>query len=311
MTMTLKRLYSEVYNMLMTLFIFMAAAVLIQKLLLVSTDPWMGVLYLSPCFLAYFLGRFLHGRKLLIALPVGLIVLAALALIPIKLTWEISIFSVIAYVAIPILTFILYNMPYISGRKLIGAKRFVGGLLLYMGCLLFKGSHYESYTSFVNIAMLIFLVFGLFAFNRENLRDAAKQGEEGDKMIFPPNLRRNNSIMLSAIILFGFAAANVAFLRNMARGVMNFFLGILKAIIAFIVKMTGRGDDLIPQEEEPGEFTGMVGDMPATQDSFIQKLIDILILIVLIIAILLILYFILKKMKNILAKLPEIGRAHV
>jgi hypothetical protein len=69
--MAVRRLNNEIYNAVMTFFIFIAAAILIQKLLLVNLAPWVGVLSCLPCFLAYFAGRAMYRKSCFWSFPPG------------------------------------------------------------------------------------------------------------------------------------------------------------------------------------------------------------------------------------------------
>ncbi|NLM61407.1 MAG: hypothetical protein GX193_04955, partial [Clostridiales bacterium] len=89
------RLYSEIYNFIMMLMIFVASAVLIQKGFWGHIGPWTGVLYCSPCVAAYIAGRLLHGRNPVLSILSGILLSFALSAIPIMLVWEANIYAII------------------------------------------------------------------------------------------------------------------------------------------------------------------------------------------------------------------------
>lgn len=300
--MTSKKLYRETYNFLMTALIFLAVTTLFQKLLLKDLAPWVGVLYFTPCFLAYPLGRFLHGKRPLIAVPIGLFSSLAFSAIPILLSWQVGILTIICYALTPVFTFILFNMVYISGGTLVGSKRYIGGIIIFLINAFFKGAHYESYATFVNVAAFIFLVAGLITFNRENLRDATSHGSSSSTTRFPPGMRKNNIILVTVIIVLGLMIASIKSLSTLAADAVIFIIFLIVSLFNLIGKFMGIGGT---GEPPTGSSEPMMGGEIKDQNPIIEMIVQIVIILIIVAAIAGLLYGLYKLIKNLIKHMPD------
>jgi len=302
--LAMKRLYNEVYNMIMTLFIFLAAAILMQKLLLPHLPAWSGVLYCSPCFLVYFIGRALHSKKPVLVIPVGIVASLALSAIPIYFAYELSLLPIIAFVLMPVLTFTLFSMPYITGSNTIGSGRFVSGLIIFVLCIIFGGAHADSYKSYLNTSAIIFLVAGLFTFNRENLKDASKQDPRVSKGRFPPGMRRSNTIMLITLVAIGLVVANFEKLRIFITEAAKFVVRMFFALIYFILSLIAGGGGGA-SDDTGGSISPFPGGEAKPPNPIVEMIVRIVVIIVIIAAALFALYVLIKFIKKIIKNLPD------
>jgi hypothetical protein len=242
-------------------------------------------------------------EKLFLVIPAGLIVCAVLSLIPILLTWEVSILSAIAYVLIPILTIVVFCMPYITGHNLIGSGRFMSGLVLFIAGIFFGGAHGESYTAFTNTAAIIFLIAGLFTFNRENLRDATKQGEAASRVRFPPGMRRNNIIMLVILIILGIVIANFESLRVFAADAVIYIIYLIVQFMLWLGSLMGIGGG--------GGGEGTAGEQPPLggeahqPNPLIEMIVHIIVIAIVVAAVLLIIFALVKAIRKLLTDMPD------
>jgi len=299
-----KKLYAEVYNLIMTLLIFLATAILIQKLLLQHLSAWSFVLYCSPCFTVYFAGRLLHKKKSLFAIPIGIAASLALSAIPIYLSFELSIFPFIAFALVPILTSVLFTMAYVSGPNAMGSSRFVSGLIIFIGGILVGGAHAENYRDFLNTSAIIFLIAGLFAFNRENLREASKQSTMTSKGFFPPGMRKSNAIMIIAMVAVGFVIANFERLRNFIVEAAKFVLRTIFMIIYKIMQLLAGGEGS-GADGAGGDFNPFPGGKTRTPNPIIETIVQIVVIIAIVAAALFVLYILIKTIRKLIKNLPD------
>jgi hypothetical protein len=300
--MVRKRLYNEARNLVMTLFILLTTAILISKILLSHLPPWFGVMYMSPCFLAYFAGRFFHRKRPAYAILAGIATALALSAVPISLAYSTHYLQIIAFILIPILTFVLFIMLFITGPNPVGSGRFMSGLAIFAAAILSGGAHAENYKAFLNATAIIFLVAGLFTFNRENLRDAAKQDPRSSKWHFPPGMRRSNTMMLVCMVGLGFILANIEKLKIFVIEAAKFVVRTFFAILYYILKLLGGGGG--PAGGDTGGDPLFMGGEARTPNPIIEMIVRIIVIIVIVVASILVAYLLFKGIRKFIHNLP-------
>lgn len=300
--MTQRKPFRELYNFIMNALMFLALAVLFQKVLLRDLAPWQGVLYFLPCFLMYPMGRILHSKKPLLAVPIGFFASLLVSLFPILLSWEVGILTIICYILTPVATFIFFTSAYISGGSLIGSRRYITGIGIFLLGAFFKGAHYQSYTLFINISAVLFLVAGLLTFNRESMRDATRHGASVGASRLPPGMRRSNLILVVSLIIIAFLLASVKSLKTLVADIIILIIFAIMAVINFIGKIMGLGGDGAP--EGGGDVGFPMGDLAKTQNPVVEMIVKAIITVILIALALGIIYAIAKLISSLISNMP-------
>lgn len=299
-----KRLYSDIYNFVMMLMIFVASAVLIQKGFWGHLDPWIGVLYCSPCLISYIAGRLLHRKKPIISILAGILLTFALSAVPMMLVLEVNIYAIVGLILIVPGTFSMFMMPFVYGSSIMGSARFITGVVIFLVSIIVGGAYSQSYKPTLNTLAVLYLVAGLFTFNRENLRDAAKFSQKSSgKQKYPPGMRRNNILMLSIMIVLGFLIANINKLKDFIVKAAKFIaLQILRLIYFIINLMAGEGGGA------GGPSTGFPGFMDGgakKPNPIIELIVRIIVIIIIIVAAFLLLFALYRLIKKIIHNLPS------
>ena len=161
------RPYSDIYNFVMMIMTFIAAAVLVQKGFWGHLDPWVGVLRCSPCLLAYIAGRFLHGRNPIISLITGILLSLALSAVSVMLVWKADIYAIIGSVLVAPGTFLMFMAPFAHGSAIMGSARFITGIAIFLVAIIAGGANNEIYRPTLNTMAILYLVAGLYIQPRE------------------------------------------------------------------------------------------------------------------------------------------------
>lgn len=303
--MTRNRLFNELYAFLMTLMVFVAATLLIQKGLWIHLSPWIGLIYCSPCLLvAYPVGRILHGRRPILSLIAGILLSVAVSMIPIKLIWEPNIFIVIGSLLIIPGTFMVFLIPFVNGAFIAGPSRFIVGLIIQLAAVITGGENSEIYKPALNIIAIMYLVFGIFTINRENLRDATKYGTTSTgKRAYPPGMRRNNILMISAIIIISLIIANIKAVKGFVVGAVKFIILKIFEILYFILKILAGGGGPAG-DSTGGGFEGFMGAEAREPNPIIEIIVRVVIVLVLIAAVVFVIFALYNAIKKLFRNLP-------
>jgi len=298
------RLYSEIYNFIMMLMIFVASAVLIQKGFWGHIEPWTGVLYCSPCVAAYIAGRLLHGRNPVLSILSGILLSFALSAIPIMLVWEANIYAIIGFVLVIPGTFAMFMLPLAHGSAIMGAGRFITGLVIFLIAIITGGAYSDLYKPTLNTLAVLFLVAGLYTFNRENLRDAAKFNLPSSRRCkYPPGMRRNNILMLSVMIAAGFFVANIGKLKDFVIAAAKFIaLQILRLIYFIVNLMAGEGGG---GAGTSAGFPGFMEGGAKGPNPIIELIVRIVVIVIIVCATFLLLIVIYRFIRKAVQNLPS------
>jgi hypothetical protein len=299
------RPYSDIYNFVMMIMTFIAAAVLVQKGFWGHLDPWVGVLRCSPCLLAYIAGRFLHGRNPIISLIAGILLSLALSAVSVMLVWKADIYAIIGSVLVAPGTFLMFMAPFAHGSAIMGSARFITGIAIFLVAIIAGGANNEIYRPTLNTMAILYLVAGLYTFNRENLRDAAKFNlPSSGKGKYPPGMRRNNILMLTALIAIGLIVANFDRLRDFVVKAAKFIALQILSLIYFIFSLMAGGEDGGSTGPSMG-FPGFMDGKARDPNPIIELIVRIFVIIIIIVGALLILYAIYKLIRKVIRNLPS------
>jgi len=273
-----RKLFNEIFNACMCACIFLGASVLIQKLLMQDLEPWVGVIYMLPSTLAYPIGRFLHGRRPRVSLVMGALATAALASIPLVLVFGSELQWFLCMISIPLLTFMLFIIPYVLGSNPLSPNFFIIGVAIFVGVAFVGSRHEAAYTLVTNTVSILFLVVGLFVFNRTGLRSETSPG--GGRTKYPAGARRGNTLIVGLFLGIALIAANITAIRDFARELM---ISVIAAIISFIdwlgsLMGINPGDGSSQSMDSPMDF----GDGPAEKNPFFEMLWQMLLWIIII-----------------------------
>ncbi|MDL2288816.1 DUF4129 domain-containing protein [Oscillospiraceae bacterium OttesenSCG-928-F05] len=297
--MGVRRWINEAVSALMTLLAFLPAAVMLQNVMLKDAPPWLGVLYMAPCAVAYPVGRSLHGRRRRAALCAGAL---CAALLPALGYWRVGFASVDAVafnIGLVGAAFALFSLPYQMGGDGFGLKRFVMGIVFYLTAFLSIGGRREHYFAALNVCLLIFVVIGLVVFNLSSLRGAAR--EKDGKLYFPPGMRRNNTLLTGLLILLALVIVNIGAVQRLFRMVGDFFAGLFYAFLAFL-------DRFRPDEQRVdggGSSHFVIGGSENGQNPWLEMLVQILLWAVMALMLLAALYAIYRLVRRLIRLLRE------
>ncbi len=297
-----RKLFNEAFNFIMSMMLCFPALVILQKIFFASLPAWQGIIYMLPCLICYPAGRLLHSKKPFLAIPLGLLLSTALSLISAKFISLFGLLPIIGYILTGIGAFLLFCTPYISGSNIMGAKRFLTGVITFVAAAFIGGSHSEAYSPYVNVLAVIFLIIGLFVFNREHLRDETKSGK--DKTHFPPGMRRNNAIIIFIFILVALAIANMDSLKTGAADFAILIASLIFMFLDWMGKMQGVSENAGNSEGSSGDFLGF-GDPIKESNPIVETLVHYLTIAIIILICVGILIFIYKLCKKFLPTLLD------
>lgn len=269
------RRVNAAFNAVITLLGALPIAVIIQKTLMPDAALWSGVVLMLPSLALYpfgFITNVKHTKRLLtVALAVLLSV--GFSLIITVPNYTATVQSVVLAIILPVFMLLLFIVPYVYGYRLVRLHIVSIGMVFYILSAAVGVAHAEAYTRITGVAAPLYLITGIFAFNRENLR--AVVTPTGSKTRFPAGMRRNNMIILAVFVAFALILANLESFAAFIRMLVLWITGAISFVISSLdaLRKLAGGTTTLPD----GSGVGLESLLPAGDggSDFWNRVLDI------------------------------------